>query len=263
MPLFNRVTLVTPESVELEFTLAGIGSRALALAIDYSILGVTLAAFWIGFLVFSSQLLNYLTRLNANVSSAPIWLIAIALLITFMLTAGYFVYFEVMWQGQTPGKRFAKIRVIREDGRPAGLPQAFLRTLLRPIDDILFIGVFFILFNRREKRIGDLVAGTLVVQEERPGAKMPIALSAEAQELAIELPQIVNLSQLSPDDFATIKEYLERRKFMEPQARSSLSLDLARQARKLVSLQAIPPKLTSDQFLEALYIAYQQQFSSE
>lgn len=263
MRLFHRVTLLTPESVELEFTLAGIGSRALALLIDYHILGLGLAIFWLIFAAFATQLLSYLETLDVNSSSVPLWLVAIAILSSFVISSGYFVFFEVLWQGQTPGKRFAKIRVVREDGRPVGLPQAVLRTLLRPIDDILFIGVFLIILNQREKRIGDWAAGTLVVQVERPQSRASMTFTQAAQQLAAQLPQVTNLSQLLPDDFVTITEYLERRSFMEPKARNDLSLKLARQARTLVELKTVPPQVTADQFLEALYLAYQQQFPIE
>jgi uncharacterized RDD family membrane protein YckC len=260
MRLFNRVKLLTPESVELEFTLAGIGSRAFALVIDYHVLLVCLILFWLLWGLLADQLLNALSRLQINYSSAPIWLGAIALLASFLIFAGYFVCFEVLWQGQTPGKRFTKIRVIRDDGRPVGLSQASLRALLRPIDDFMFLGVFLIFFGRREKRLGDWVAGTLVVQEERPAIKTKLVISEAGKQLSTQLPKMIDLSQLLPDDFAVISEYLSRREVMESKARSELSLKLARQARTLVRLETVPPGLTSDQFLEAIYLAYQEQF---
>lgn len=260
MALFRQIKLTTPESVELEFTLAGIGSRALALLVDYQLLGLGLVLFWILWGIFSTQLMNYLDRLDINYSSVPLWLLAIALLISFVFYTGYFVLFEVLWQGQTPGKRFAKIRVIRDDGRPVGLAQASLRTLLRPIDDIVFIGVFFIMFGQKEKRIGDWVAGTLVIQESQSELKGKLVISEAAQQLAAKLPEMTDLTQILPDDFAVISEYLHRRHFMATKARSELSLKLAREIRAIVQLEEIPAGLTSDQFLEAVYVAYQQFF---
>lgn len=260
MRFFNRIKLLTPESVELEFTLAGIGSRALALLVDYNVLAAILVVFWIVWGILADQLLKYLSRLQINYSAAPIWLLAIAFLINFAIYIGYFIFFEVFWQGQTPGKRFAKIRVIRDNGRLVGLPQAILRTLLRSVDDFLFIGVFFIFLGRQEKRIGDWVAGTVVVQEDRPLPRTTVTISDAAKALSKQLPQLTNLSQLLPDDFAVISEYLHRRGLMESKARSDLSLKLARQTRSVVQLDAIPSGLTSDQFLEAIYLAYQEQF---
>lgn len=259
MPLFKHIKLTTPESIELEFTLAGIGSRALALLIDYQLLGTSLVLFWILWSIFATQLMGYLERLNINYSDVPLWLLAIALLVSFMLYTGYFVTFEVLWHGQTPGKRFAKIRVIRDDGKPVRITQAALRALLRPIDDIAFIGVLFIFFGKQEKRIGDWVAGTLVIQEVRPELNK-LTISESAQQLALQLPEIADLTQLLPDDFAVVSEYLSRRHFMSMQARRDLSLKLAREIRAIINLANIPDGLTSDQFLEAVYVAYQKQF---
>ena len=257
MRFFNRVSLSTPESVELEFTLAGIGNRTLALLIDYHILAAALLGFWILWSVFSLGLLSYLNSGSFNYASAPLWLLAIALLLNFVIFAGYFTFFEVLCQGQTPGKRFTKIRVIRDDGRPIGLSQAALRSLLRPIDDFLFIGVLFILLGKQEKRLGDWAAGTLVIQEQRGDRKATLMISDQAKTLAIELPKLADLNQLLPDDVAVLRTYLQRRRTMDKRARHDLSLNLARQLRTLVGLETIPPSTTADQFLEAVYEAYQ------
>ena len=99
MRFFNRVILQTPESVELEFTLAGIGNRALALLIDYVALYATIIAFWIIWAFFASQLIDLLRNLLGNTDYLELWLFAIALLINFFIYVGYFVFFEVIWQG--------------------------------------------------------------------------------------------------------------------------------------------------------------------
>lgn len=261
MRFFNHISFSTPESVELEFILAGIGNRTLALVIDYHILGVILVGFWILWYWFTMGLFSILSQSGGDYSNVPLWLLAIALLINFVLYNGYFVFFETIWRGQTPGKRITKIRVVQDDGRPIGLPQAALRSILRLIDDFLFIGLFCILLGKREKRIGDWAAGTIVVQETRADAKTNIVISDVATELAKTLPETTDFAQLLPDDYAVIREYLQRRNRMEVKARSDLSLKLARQLRSLILLETIPPNLTSDQFLEAVYLAYQQQAS--
>lgn len=260
MPLFRQIKFHTPESIELEFTLAGIGSRAFALLIDYHLLAFTLLAFWLLGGLFTERLFLFLDSLGVNYSDLPLWLLSIALLITFAIYTGYFAYFETLWQGQTPGKRLAKIRVVRDDGKPVGLAQAALRSLLRPIDDLLFLGVFLIFFGKQEKRLGDWVAGTLVIQEARAPIEQKLSLSEPSSQLAAQLPELVDLSQLQPDDFAVISAYLNRRHGMTTAARNDLSLKLAREIRAIVGLKTIPEGLTSDQFLEAVYLAYQQQF---
>ncbi len=262
MHFLNRITLQTPESVELEFTLAGIGNRALSLTIDYIVLGITLVIFWITWGIFSVQMLQILTDLTGKTSGLELWLFAIAFLISFFIQTGYFAFFEVLWQGQTPGKRYVKIRVIRDDGLRIGIQQAVLRSLLLNIDlGVWFLGAFLIMFSKREKRLGDLAAGTLVVQDEYIVASTNFPISEEAKKLADELPQTANLSQLLPDDFAAIREYLQRQQAMAPKAKAELSLQLARQVRGIIALEKLPAGLTPDVFLEAVYLAYQQQSS--
>jgi len=263
MRLFNRISLATPESVELEFTLAGIGNRTLALLIDYHVLLAILTVFWILWTVFSLGLFSYLESIKVESGSLWLWLLAIALLANFAIYVGYFVFFETLWRGQTPGKRFAKIRVIRDNGRPIGLSHAALRALLRPVDEFLFIGIWFILLGRQEKRIGDWVAGTLVIQEQRGDRKQQFLLSDSAKQLATQLATLTDLDQLLPDDFAIVREYLQRRNGMDAKARTDLSLQLARQLRTLIHLETIPTGTTSEQFLEAIYLAYQHHFSHD
>lgn len=259
MRFFNRVTLQTPESVELEFTLAGIGNRAYALLIDYVVSGLLITVFIIAWTYFSIQLYSIIENWLGTNNQLAQWLIAIPILIGFCIYIGYFVFFEALWQGQTPGKRYVKIRVIRDDGRPISLQQSTLRALLRPIDDTFFIGVFLIALSKREKRLGDMVAGTLVIQEERSFVAATFPLSAQAQDLANQLQIEADLSRMLPEDFAVIREYLQRRQVMTPKAKSEVSKQLADQIKEIIALETIPQKVTANVFLEAVYLAYQQQ----
>ncbi|MEG4801864.1 RDD family protein [Microcoleus sp. ARI1-B5] len=258
MPLFNRFTLHTPESVELEFTLAGIGNRAYALLIDYIILGLILIVSLVGVIIFNSVLLDTIAKLLGSTNRLELWLIAVQALIGFFIYVGYFVFFETMWSGQTPGKRRVKIRVIRDDGRPVRLQQSTLRALLRPFDDLFFIGVFFIAFSQREKRLGDWVAGTLVIQEEQP-VTAQLKVSTPARSLAKKLFVDADISRLLPEDFAVVREYLQRREAMIPNARNELSKQLATQVKDIIGLPKLPTKVDANLFLEAVYHAYQQQ----
>jgi len=258
MNIFNRIKYQTPESVELEFNLAGIGSRAWALVIDYHILGLTLALFVTGFLYLSYQLSDFFTKIFSNVDKLELWLFAIGFLIIFFIYTSYFVFFETLWQGQTPGKRLAKIRVIRDDGRPVGLQHAILRSLLRPVDDFMFIGALLIMFTNKEKRLGDLVSGTFVIQQESNTIKKQnLILSSDAENLADKLLQISDFSQMLPDDFAVIREYLQRRVGMTPKAKIRLSQGLSQQIQAIINLEALPDNVTPEVFLEAVYLGYQ------
>ncbi|MBZ8181155.1 RDD family protein [Oscillatoria salina] len=258
MHFFNRVTLQTPESVELDFTLAGIGNRAYALLIDYIIWSLILLFFILGSSYLSIQLVDVFSEVIGDNVDLELWFFSIQLIITFAIYVGYFVFFETLWRGQTPGKRFVKIRVIRDDGRPTRLQQATLRAVLRPVDDLMFLGVFLIIFSKQEKRLGDWLAGTIVIQEERSINAANFSVSPEAANLASQLILEADLSRLIPEDFAIIREYLQRRKIMTPPARIEKARQLAYQVKDIIGLEVIPERVTATQFLEAVYVAYQQ-----
>ena len=250
MRFFNQINLQTPESVELEFTLAGIGNRSFALIIDYIVFGLAILLVWIIGFFLAFQLVGLEERLAQ-------WIWAIQLMTVFAIYTGYFVILETLWQGQTPGKKWTKIRVIRDNGKPERLPQAILRALLRPVDDLLFIGVFLIIFLPQEKRLGDLVAGTLVIQEETSKYAL-VDFSAEAEVLAIRLQIEGEIANLLPEDFATIRDFLQRRKNMMLEYQHQLSRKLAQQVKEIILLEDIPEGYSNSQFLEAAYLAYQQ-----
>jgi uncharacterized RDD family membrane protein YckC len=259
MRFFNRFTLQTPESVELELTLAGIGNRVYALVVDYIFLGLILTVL----LVIGGIFLFAFFETTDSSQSVNLWIVAIQILIFFAVYVGYFVWFETVWQGQTPGKKAAKIRVLCDDGKPVGLQQSILRALLRPIDDTFFIGAFLIMLSRQEKRIGDWVGGTIVVQEDSSNTPVNFSLSKEAQILADKLLTEADFSKLSPEDFAVIREYLRRRDTMMAQARNEVCRKIAQAVREAIALEEIPEEVTANLFLEAVYLAYKETTSLE
>ncbi|MBO0347992.1 RDD family protein [Phormidium pseudopriestleyi FRX01] len=261
MFLLNRINIQTPESVNLEFTLAGIGNRVYALMFDYLVLGLiqlSLVVVWALGSLFLADILNNALGTSVRLQQ---WLFAILGLLLFAIYVGYFVWFEVFWQGQTPGKRRVQIRVIRDDGRPCGLQQSTLRALLRPVDDVLFIGAFLITLTSREKRLGDWVAGTLVIQEDRAIAEANFTISESGKLLKNQVVERANLSALLPDDFAIIREYLQRRNQLTIEARSKISRQLASQVKGAIIQEPLNKKVSAEEFLEAVYLAYQEQRS--
>ncbi len=251
MQYLKRVKSRTPESVELEFTLAGIGSRALALLIDYLL--------WMVILTVLLTVFALLYYLVAKIDGAAKWIISIQVLIFFVVYIGYFIFFETLWQGQTPGKRYAKIRVIRDDGRNAGLQQAIMRSLLRTIDDLFSLGLLMILFTKQEKRLGDLVAGTIVIQEAQ-NSNQEISIDPAAQELADTLAKTGRLAALTPEDFATIRRYLQRYPTLSPAARLTVSENLHQQILSATKLYSKAEKPYHHLFLQAVYLVCIQQF---
>jgi uncharacterized RDD family membrane protein YckC len=156
----DKLTIDTPEQVHLEFMLAGIGSRFVAAFLDTAIeVGLYLALFLLSLLWTTGGLLG---------GNRSIWWDAFLTLIVFCINWGYFAIFEALWKGQTPGKRVAKIRVIKDSGRPINAFEALSRNLVRFIDFLpLFygFGVVTMLLNAKHRRLGDYLAGTLVVHE--------------------------------------------------------------------------------------------------
>lgn len=258
MSLFNSIKIRTPESIELEFSLAGIGSRAVALLIDYTVLGTGLVVVMLVAIYVLSQLSQTEALLDIDADVLELWVQAILALVLFGLYVGYFVGFETFWQGQTPGKRYARIRVIRDNAQPVSLFQATLRSLLRPVDDIPpSIGFFFILLGKREKRIGDWLAGTLVVQTDPRNDNKDIVISKEAKLFGDVLLTTLNFVAITPDDFATLREYLRRRNSMTPTAQKNVSTQLAERLQEKTELETLPTDMSASTFIEAVYWAYQ------
>lgn len=257
MRFFNQINLQTPESVELEFTLAGIGNRSFALIIDYIILWSTIILVWILSAFLAFQLVPNLIS-NGTLDILAQWIWAIQSITTFAIYVGYFVVLETLWQGQTPGKKWTKIKVIRDNGKPERLPQAILRALLRPVDDFFFIGVFLIIFSQQEKRLGDLVAGTIVVQEEQGSQSSRLNISNAAEDLAVQLRIEAEIANLLPEHFATIRDFLQRRQNILLEYQHQLSRKLAEQVKEIILIDEVPDGYSNSQFLEAIYLAYQQ-----
>ncbi|MGC2236946.1 MAG: RDD family protein [Pyrinomonadaceae bacterium] len=169
----ETLIIETPERVPLAFALASIGNRFLAVAIDHFIQYFTIFVVVWGML----SLTNVGDSLQENgsmsaISEMPKWTLAILIIVVFLLFSGYFIFFEWLWNGQTPGKRLLKLRVIREDGRPITLWEAVARNLLRIFDaipgfavPIYSIGLVSIFQSSRDQRIGDIFAGTVVIRE--------------------------------------------------------------------------------------------------
>ena len=169
----ETLIIETPERVQLEFSLASIGNRFLAVAIDHFIqyLTIILVA-WLALSLAGFSSSDIVDAPDRLVSEMPKWTIAILIILLFLIFSGYFVVFEWMWNGQTPGKRLMKLRVIRDDGRPLTLWEAIARNLLRIGDavpgfilPVYSVGLIVIFLSSRDQRLGDIFAGTVVVRE--------------------------------------------------------------------------------------------------
>src|SRR5579863_464232 len=151
----------TPELVGIEMPLAGIGSRFIAALLDSLILLFAL----IGLLVLRAVIVP---ALGAYGTKAASWGVGVYLLSVFLLLWGYFTLFEAFNNGRTLGKLVAKIRVIHQSGRGMNFVESLSRNLVRYIDFMPFfygVGIATMFLSRRHQRLGDMVAGTLVVRD--------------------------------------------------------------------------------------------------
>ena len=191
----REILVVTPENIEIEYELGGIGTRFLANLIDTLIQSITLIAVVIIF----SILLLLLSQITAPAAKAILDFFqgatsALLFLATFIIMWGYYIFFEIAWNGQTPGKRKMGLRVLRDGGYPIGAYSAITRNLLRVIDGIpaavlgaliygiatnnsqvaafgaapMILSLCFLLFTGKYQRLGDFVAGTMVVKQRAP-----------------------------------------------------------------------------------------------
>lgn len=239
-PAFERrqhLEVETPENVVLDYEMAGIGSRTLAALADWLILAALGGALSIASGVWRD--------------AAP-WLVAVLVLILYLVVWGYFTCFEGLRRGQTPGKRWLGIRVIRDTGHAASFSDAAARNLLLPIDLFLLVGVFFIAIHPRAKRIGDLVAGTVVVRDHPVEVRVsPEAARAPARERATEVAGAATPGSplLADDEFRLLREFSLRAAALPPAVQNRLARNLsARFAERF-------PERPGDDgtFLETLY----------
>jgi uncharacterized RDD family membrane protein YckC len=163
----DQLSIDTPEHVSLRLPVAGVGSRFLAIMVDTLI---QIVAYLLFLLAFALMLSGVHTASTAPASpSVMAWTTAILIFLHFLAYWGYFTLFEGFWHGQTPGKRLFKLRVIKDTGRQIGFVESMARNLLRIVDALpgmYLVGILAVLFHPQRKRLGDMVAASLVVHAE-------------------------------------------------------------------------------------------------
>ncbi len=207
----------TPERVPLHFALASIGNRFLACAVDHAVQALILFLIYLVYVFVAESSILF----AGGISETPKWVIALLIIFVFLLISGYFVFFEWLWNGQTPGKRWMKLRVIREDGRPVTFWEAAVRNLLRTFDmmpaPFYSIGLIAVFISEKDQRAGDLIAGTVVVrerEEEAPSFDMVFAapVSDTAYRRSFKPPPFTaDLSSLTERDIEVVEAFLRRR----------------------------------------------------
>jgi uncharacterized RDD family membrane protein YckC len=216
IPTEDILVIETPERVPLHFALASIGNRFLACAIDHTIQALVLLIIVLGFVVVKDY-----SGLGEIIAGAPKWVLALLIIIGFLIISGYFAFFEWIWNGQTPGKRWLKLRVIREDGRPVSFWEAAVRNLMRSFDIMPWpfysVGLICVFMSTRDQRVGDMVAGTVVVRErEAEAPAFAQVFGAAVTDLALRrsfqpVEFTASLLNLTEQEIQVVETFLRRR----------------------------------------------------
>ncbi len=211
----DTLNIDTPENVTFDYTVAGIGSRFLAALADSLLLGLA-QVIVIGTLIWLAGVFDSALFLDDRPAW---WLLAIFGLVSFGFFWGYYIFFEILWNGQTPGKRWVSLRVIRLDGTPVNAAEAVIRNLVRLIDFLPFaygVGVVSMFVSEKSRRLGDLAAGTVVVHDRKVNAGYDLssfdnrsALAAISTDAIV--PADFPLQRVTDQDMQIIEEFLIRR----------------------------------------------------
>lgn len=240
--------VVTPEAVPLDFELASVGSRFFALLIDWTLQSVVLTATLFAATVASSA--GGLERTGLVAAGA--------FLLVFVVLFGYPIAFETLWRGRTPGKAAMGLRVATREGAPVRFRHASIRAALGLVDFLLTGGaaaVLSTLLSRHSQRLGDIVAGTVVVRERtgtRATGPVWFAVPAGLESYAATL----DLAGLRPSDYAAVRSFLVRAHTLPPEVRARLAAQLATPVAVRLHTTS-PPGLHPETFLAAVAAAYQ------
>lgn len=194
--------VVTPEAVALELESATVGSRSVAILVDYLVIGAALV------------LLGAAEAAFGFGGYVPGWLgiALLLLLLVFALQFGYPIGFETLWRGRTPGKAAMGLRVVTVEGAPVRFRHAAVRAavgLLELQTSLGAIAVIASFASPRGQRLGDLAAGTLVVRERRSGGA-PQAVRFDPPPGLEAYVRLLDVSHIDATDYATIRDLLRR-----------------------------------------------------
>jgi uncharacterized RDD family membrane protein YckC len=231
----DRRTIATPEGVQLALPLANIGSRFLALMID-SLIGL------------AAMIVALVATAVAGGGVGATIVVSASVLVFYV---GYHVVFEVFGGGRTPGKRLARLRVVTDTGAPVGLRASLIRNVMRLLEGIglwYLPAMIAVLATRNNQRLGDLMAGALVVRDTRPApVPSPLPPIDPARYASWDVTGV------SDGETGMVRSFIERRTELQPAARRQLAATLAGRLRPKVAGARVG--LDDETFLELLAAA--------
>jgi uncharacterized RDD family membrane protein YckC len=263
------LTIETPEHVELQFALATIGNRFLACAIDHTFQVVALALTMVAAYNLSEGVRALSRAEYGIIREGSLWVMGMAIFAIFLIINGYFTLFETVWSGQTPGKRWLKLRVIQEDGRPITFFAALIRNLMRWVDimpmPFYSIGIVSVFSSARAKRLGDYVANTVVIKERAAEApSFDEVFESEVIDTALRrIAPAVNfrgdVRVITPAEILSVETFLRRRYDIPERPRQWLAWRIALPLLEKIRPYYDPDSFTYEGFLEELLARYRVQ----
>lgn len=220
MNLSQTIDVETPELVVFSYTIAGVGSRALAALVDSLIV---IGAIIVIMIVIAIASPGRAPGAPGDVFDA--WAGAIFVFATFFVLWGYYVLFEGLADGQTPGKRLLRLRVVRDGGYSITFGASAVRNLVRFVDiqpvGCYAVGIVSMMFSKSGKRLGDIVAGTVVVREA-----VIRQLAPSSTPVSEDVPPSVD-AVLTEDEFTVLERFMERRGSFGAERREELATQIA------------------------------------
>lgn len=246
-PTGPATAIVTPEAVPLDFELANIGSRFVALLLDFLVMGGAL-------FVLSFALSALVTGADLGVGIG----VALFFLLYFLVLFGYPTAMETLWRGRTLGKAALGLRVVTKEGAPIRFRHAAIRSALGLVDFVLTSGaaaVISVLCTRDNQRVGDLVAGTIVLRE-RSGLRAPAPVGFSVPPGLESYAGALDLAALTADDYQVVRTFLMRAPSLPYQVRAQLAVELANPL--LARVRPAPPQgIYPEAFLVCIAAVYQ------
>jgi len=250
MTLLPDYSISTPENVDLHLELAGLGNRIVACVIDTVITYAAIFVLALPSLLYPRIVEALGAAYSDNRLLVDTLVIALYVLGSFLIVFGYFIFFETIWQGQTPGKKLMGIRVVDSLGQPVTTSSVWIRNLLRPIDEGAFLfGLLVMLVDRNERRLGDLAANTIVIRERLSEKVVSPFTSGQGHNL-----DEIDAGLISLPEYEMLTDFLKRRKGMSQPHRVEAAKQLAEHFAS--TLRVADGDSAPESFLERIFLAY-------
>lgn len=246
----DSITIESPEKIVFQYRIAKTGARMAAYLVDMFLQFLVVVLLILFFFLF-----GFVNAQTFQLGGSGVGSLAIAFfyLLYFFFQWGYFAFFECFRQGQSPGKRVLRIRVIKHNGEPLDVSTIVLRNLLRAVDGfpvMHFLAGIISILDKKSRRLGDIVAGTLVVQEMGFDLKEPSYETTLTSRTGLDTPLELS-AKLNEQQLFIIRKFLTGRVQLSDEKRQELAYKLADQVKTATGIST--PIQDPVEFLEEIY----------